>query len=94
MSIMESNCSLEMWVRRVIEGKCVNNELHVIKFSKQDNQEVQMGEVEQLVLFLTYGPTCNKFNYRKFNRVPETLVEAGISRTRWQGDKAVGHEVH
>jgi len=82
-SILDSNCSLEMWVRKMIEGKCNNNELHGIKINKQEVQEVEMGEVEQMILFLTYGPTCIRYNYRKTNHVPETLVEAGSSRTRY-----------
>ncbi len=78
MSILESNCSLEMWVRKLVEGRCSNNELHGIKFNELGEQEVGMGEVEQVLLFLTYGPTQNKINFRSLNR---ELVE--VSRTRY-----------
>jgi hypothetical protein len=44
-SILESSCNLEMWVRRVIEGRCANNELHGIKIEEQDKQKDGMGEV-------------------------------------------------
>jgi len=66
-SILESNCSLEIWVKKLVEGRCSNNELHGIKFNELGEQEVGMGEVEQMLLFLTYGPTQDKFNFRNLN---------------------------
>jgi hypothetical protein len=82
-TILESNCSLEMWVRKLIEGRCINNELHGIKFNEQGKQDVGMVEVKQMVLFLTYGPTHNKFNFRNLNRELVEVTECGASRTRY-----------
>ena len=50
-SILESTCALDMWVRKLIEGRCVNNELHGIKIVDRDDQEIGMSEVDRLILF-------------------------------------------
>ena len=42
-----------------------------------------MGEVEQMLLFLTYGPTQSKFNFRNLDREPVEVSESGVSRTRY-----------
>jgi hypothetical protein len=83
-AIMESTCSLDTWVRRLIEGRCANNELHGIAINEQNDQEVEMGEIERMVLFLTYGPNSKRYNFKNLeNVVHETVVERGTVRSKY-----------
>jgi hypothetical protein len=82
-SILESNCDLELWVRKLIEGRCSNSELHGIRIIERDDIEDRMSEIERTVFFLTYDPTGKRFNFRNFNRVMESMTECGASRTRY-----------
>ena len=58
-----------MWVRKLIEGRCLNNELHGIKIVEQEDQEIGMSEVDRVTLFLTYGPNSKRYNFKCSDRI-------------------------
>jgi hypothetical protein len=82
-SIMDSTRHLDIWVRRLIEGRCLNNELHGVEIIDREDQESAMSEVDRLILFLTYGPNSKRYNFRSLDRDSVTTAVRGMSRTRY-----------
>ena len=72
--VKESTCALQNWVRKLIDGRCADNELHGIRC--YDDLEDMNSEEERMMLYLTFGPTAKKFNFRHFGH-PVQESEAG-----------------
>jgi hypothetical protein len=64
VDVKASSCALHTWVRKVIEGRCGLNELHGILC--HEDLEPLNSEEERMMIYLTFGPTSTKFNYKHF----------------------------
>ena len=80
-TIIYSSCALQVWVRKLIDGKCMNNEMHGILC--HDNLEPMNSDEERMVLYLTYGPTSRRFDFKHFGQPEqEEGITAEIKTTR------------
>jgi hypothetical protein len=81
VDIKASSCALQTWVRRLIEGKGLGNELHGILC--HEDLEPLNSEEERMMIYLTFGPTSAKFNYKHFGHlINEEVIETEIKTSR------------
>jgi hypothetical protein len=76
--IITSSDQLNVWAKKVIEGRCDNNEMHGIRsWEDGGGQGGREDEGDRMVAFLTFGPNCRRFDYRHHGQEEE--VESGNS---------------
>ena len=69
----ESHLMINKWIKKVIEGKPEDHELHGLHCWKGvesclDEVTLLEEEVERMVAFLTYGPNATIYNYKHYGR--------------------------
>jgi hypothetical protein len=84
---------LHRWIVRVVEGKIKATEKHGIHLGWKD-------DMRHLLAYLTYGPTCMKYNFRHWgHNVDETSIELlgkkrkALYTESWNGGDTVDGEI-
>ena len=83
--VKESSCALQIWVRKLIDGKCADNELHGIRC--YDDLEAMNSEEERMMLYLSFGPTARQFNFKHFGHPVQESEVGPIVKTSRSGRK-------